>query len=93
MTELELQAKIKAPTKKSKIYTIIVSNDTRSKEWNGTIEDLTSYFSYTLEIGNSIKKSVKRNPTTIKSLVSNLQKAFSLKESAIYNRTFITLKD
>lgn len=44
-------------------------------EHEGTLEELISYYSYTLEIGNSWNKKINRNPKTIKSFVSNLQKS------------------
>ena len=74
-----------------KQYKILVKDDRREKVWEGTLEELTSCFSYTLEIGNSHKPSIKREPKTIKSLVSNLQKAFAVEEARCYNRTYIEL--
>ncbi len=55
----------------------------------GTLEELTSYFSYTLEVGNSYNNKISLKP--IKSLVSNLEKSYDEVESGSYNRTFIVL--
>lgn len=63
----------------------------RVKYIKGTLEDLIGYFSYTLEIGNSHKRSINRNPKTIKAFIKALQDSFSEKEAAIYNRTGIDL--
>ena len=67
-----------------------VHNDTR--EVTGTLEELTNYFSYTLECGASWNKKIKQHPKTIKSLISNLNKSFEEKEAACYNRTSVELK-
>ena len=76
-----------------KTYTVIKSHTRRGdKEVSGTLEELISYFSYTLEIGHSYKRSINRNPKTIKSFISNLNKAFDIKEGACYERTYIDLK-
>ena len=42
----------------------------------GTIAELANYFSYTLEVGNSWDKKISRTPKTIKSLISNVNKAY-----------------
>jgi len=55
----------------------------------GTLEYLIGYFSYTLEIGNSWNYKISRNPKTIKSFVSNLQKSFEEQEACCYERTNI----
>jgi hypothetical protein len=44
----------------------------------GTLAELIKKFSYTLELGNSVRSSINRNPKTIKSFVSNLQKSFEI---------------
>lgn len=44
--------------------------------YKGTIDELiNNVFSYTLEVGNSWNNKVNRNPKTIKSLITNLNKA------------------
>lgn len=79
---------------KGKIYRIEKSNTkagSTPRIIEGTLEYLTEYFGYTLEIGNSHKKSINRKPKTIQSLVTNVQNAFEVKEGSMYNRTFIEL--
>ena len=46
----------------------------------GTLQDLVSYFAYTLEVGQSWQhekgnRKINRNPKNIKSLVTNIQNA------------------
>ena len=88
-----------AQIKKDKIYTIETEKDrfmskrgVQILQFTGTIAELTEMFSYTLEIGNSWKSSIQRNPKTIKSLISNIQKSYDVKEGACYERTYIKLK-
>ncbi len=85
---------LKYKAKKVKIYKLKISHSRRGDRFvDGNLEELTSYFSYTLEIGHSWDKRINKNPKTIKSLVTNLQNAFSVKEGACYERTFIDLVD
>lgn len=74
-----------------KIYKVKITRKGRESFTEGTVEDLAKYFSYTLEIGNSYNKRINRNPKTIKSLISNVQNAYSEKEAACYERTDIDL--
>ncbi len=63
--------------KKEKKFTVQINgrnNSTRTT--TGTIQELTEYFSYTLEVGNSWDPKVNRNPKTIKALVSNVNRAY-----------------
>jgi hypothetical protein len=83
--------------KTEKTYTIKTSRSGRSIDGvrentqTGTLSELISYFSYTLEIGNSWNKKIKRNPTTINSFVKNLQMSYEEKESSCYDRTSVSL--
>lgn len=76
---------------KDNVYIVRAGNDTRDRYVKGTLEDLIGYFSYTLEIGNSWKKSIQKEPKNIKSFVKNLQASYEQKEAAIYNRTLVDL--
>lgn len=83
---------------KKKTYTIQSSKDgglssrpTRVKQITGTVEELTKYFGYTLAVGNSHDKRVNEHPKTIKSLISNLTRAFGIVEGCCYSRTSIDL--
>jgi len=51
------------------------------KSHTGTIEELTQAFSYTLLCGYSWDSRVNRNPKTIKSLVTNLNRAAAAKST------------
>ena len=81
-----------------KEYTIITSKSGRAtpeprvNEVTGNLEYLIDYFGYTLEVGNSWNKKINTKPKTIKSFVSNLQKAFEEKEACCYDRTYVSLK-
>lgn len=79
--------------KTPKTYTVIKSYRGKDYEVQGTLEELISYFGYTLEVGHSWNSKIKRNPTTIKSFILNLQKSYEEKEAACYERTFVRLKD
>lgn len=56
-----------------------------------TLEGLTKYFSYTLEVGASWNKKVNRWPKSIKGFINSLQLAYEEKEACCYNRTYVTL--
>ena len=79
--------------KAKKVYLLKTSKDNgygnKERHVHGTVEQLTKYFGYTLEVGNSIDRRINRQPKTIASLVSNLRKAYDAKEASCYNRTFI----
>ena len=87
----------KSKTKEPKKYTILkVKTSMKSEDKvtlieNKTVKELVDYFSYTLEIGHSYNKSIKQNPVTIKSFLSNVNKAFEEKEKFIYSKTYIQL--
>lgn len=68
--------------KTAKTYTINVHRPRRDKPstFTGTVAELVEAFAYTLECGASYQhergnSKINRNPTTAKSLVSNLNKA------------------
>lgn len=87
---------IKSPkvSKTPKIYTVIKRNSKgRVDEVQGTLEELISYFGYTLEVGHSWNSKIQTNPKTIKSFINNLSKSYDEKESACYHRTSVSLKD
>lgn len=76
--------------KEPKCYTIKVSGR-RECLIEGTLEYLTNYFGYTLEIGHSCDSKISIRPKTIKSFLSNLQRSLDIKEAACYSRTYIEL--
>jgi hypothetical protein len=65
----------------AKLHTIIVKSNRRDdKVVTDNLENLISYFGYTLEVGQSWQhekgnKKINRNPKTAKSLVTNLNNA------------------
>ncbi|MBQ8969213.1 MAG: hypothetical protein IJ064_05735 [Bacteroidaceae bacterium] len=75
--------------KEPKRYTLILTrmfmynrpNETREVE--GTLEELTEYFSYTLNVGHSHKTSIPEKPKTIKSLVSAVNKSYDIKNGGM----------
>jgi hypothetical protein len=84
--------------KKPKIYTIQtrksycrVQREDSVNVTTGTIEELSKYFGYTLEIGNSWNRKIKRYPTTIKALEKNLQMSYEEKEASCYDRTSVSV--
>ena len=82
--------------KADKIYKVTISNSGKdhSRDTEGTIEELTRYFSYTLEIGNSWNNKIKRGPfTNINALISNVNKSYAEKEAACYNRTSVDIAE
>lgn len=79
-----------------KKYTIQTSRSGRGttdrvSTYTGTVEELTSIFGYTLEVGASYDRKIDRRPKTIKSLMKNLEKSYDIKEGACYSRTSISL--
>ena len=69
------------------------NNRYMTKYVKGTLEDLIGYFGYTLEIGNSHKRSINKEPKTIKAFMKSLSDSYDVKEAALYNRTSIDLVD
>jgi len=78
---------------KVKLTALVKYHRGRRTLWVGTIEQLRSAFSYTLECGNSWNSKVKLagHITTIKSLVSNINKAYNETQGGCYERDFVEL--
>jgi hypothetical protein len=76
---------------KEKTYKIRKNYHDRDSIVEGTLEEITKYFSYTLLVGNSYNPKIITKPKTIKSLMSNLNKSLDIKEGSCYNRTTLTL--
>lgn len=75
-----------------KSYTVSYSRgDKNPNIVSGTLEELIDRFSYTLLVGYSYDKKINRYPKTIKSFISNINKAFDIKEGSCYERTSVTL--
>ena len=69
--------------------TSATSRPDRDNYINGTLEDLIKYYGYTLEVGQSWNPKINTQPTTIRGLISNLQKSYEEKEGSCYSRTFV----
>lgn len=96
ITTLEdLKRNINNFAKKEKLNYCIIEIINRRTDYRifCNLEDAKSYFSYTIDVGNSYNKKIKKitEIKTIKSFVSNLQKAYEEKECACYNRTWVRL--
>ena len=74
-----------------KKYKIVIQKNDRERIVEVTLEGLIDYFGYTLEIGASWDKRVNQKPKTIRSFMTNIQRAFEAKEACCYQRTFIKL--
>lgn len=76
----------------AKVHTILKTRRGVTKEVTGTLAELTEYFRYTLEVGNSYRPSISLTPKTAASLVSNLNKAVAEKQRGSYDPDFYALK-
>ena len=74
-----------------KTYTIQKYRKGRYSDISGTLDELTKYFAYTLECGNSWNKKINRTPKTIKSLVSNINKSYQETQGQCYDQESVTL--
>jgi hypothetical protein len=63
----------------------------RDKEtaFEGTLDELIQVFSYTLECGHSWNHKINKHPTTLKSLVSNINKSYKETQGACYNQDYV----
>jgi hypothetical protein len=73
-------------------YTIIKTRRGTTKEVSGTVAELTKYFRYTLEVGNSYNPRISLTPKTADSLVSNLNRAVGEKQRGSFAPDHFTLK-
>ena len=74
-----------------KLKKIRIGRSDSEKIYKGTLSELIEMFYYTLDLGNSVRKSINKNPKTINSFISNLRKSFEIKEAKCYDRTIIEL--
>jgi hypothetical protein len=75
----------------AQVFSIKQTRKGRETIISKTLPELIQYFGYTLEVGASWDKKVKRNPKNIASFVSNLQRAYEAKEANCFDRTSIVL--
>ena len=75
--------------KTAKIYFIKKYHRGRYTIVKGTIEQLVEYFGYALECGHSWNSKINKNPTTYKSLISNLNKSYHETQGSCYDPDFV----
>ena len=59
--------------------------------WHGTLDKLVEAFSYTLQCGNSYNNRISRQPKTIKSFLSNVNKSFDAMELRCYDKSYVEI--
>lgn len=75
----------------TKEFTLIKTYKDKKTEIKGDMPYLMKYFGYTLQIAEESGVKINHTPKTIKSLVSNIQKAMDYKQACCYERTHIDL--
>ncbi len=56
----------------------------------GTLEELTQYFGYTLECGHSWNPKINKNPKNLKSLISNINKSYKETQGSCYDPDYVS---
>ena len=64
----------------------------RDTDWIGTVDQLRKAFGYTLEVGNSYDRRINRNPTTARSLETNLNKSYNVKYGSTYSSVSVEIE-
>ena len=76
-----------------KMTTTRIHGEDKVREITGTLDYLTSYFGYTLEIGNSYDRRINLKPKTIRGLLSAVKKSSDIKYGCTFTReTFKLVK-
>lgn len=75
-----------------KTYTITKTRRGTETDYTGTVEELVGKFGYTLDCGHSWNSKINRNPKTIKSLVSSLNKSVTETMGSCYDPDYYELK-
>ena len=78
--------------KSTKVYTLKWTRRDQERSTSGTVEELTKYFSYTLLCGHSYNPRINQHPTTIKSLISNINKSIDQTNGG-YDRPYVHLSE
>ena len=72
-----------------KIVYVAKTRKDRTTIWAGTVEELiTKVFGYTLECGNSWNRKISREPKSVASLVTNLNKSVDETQGGCFNRDY-----
>ena len=69
------------------------ARSSRDYFYKGTIEQLGDCFGYTLESGNSWNPKINRKPTTVKGLVSALNKCVKELQGSCYSQDYYEVVD
>lgn len=64
----------------------------REEDWIGTVDQLRDAFGYTLEVGHSHNSRINRNPTTARSLETNLNKSYDVKYGSTYTSVSVDIE-
>jgi len=72
--------------KTAKLFNISKYRKGNCYVYNGTLQELTTWFKYTLECGNSWNSQISIAPKTFKSLLSNLGKAVRETQESCFNQ-------
>ena len=76
---------------KAKEYTICKYHRGREANHTGTIEQLTNYFSYTLECGHSWNYKINTHPKTIKGLINALNASVKETQGSCWDQDYYSL--
>lgn len=74
-----------------KTYTIAKTRRGRTTEKTGTLEELKEFYSYTLECGHSWNPKINKNPKTIKSLMTAIEKSVQELQGGNFDQDFYEL--
>lgn len=64
----------------------------RQTDWIGTVDQLRDAFSYTLKVGHSRDSRINRNPTTARSLETNLNRSYDEQYGATYSSVVVEIE-
>lgn len=76
--------------KAKKVYYVEKYHRGRTSIIKGTVDQLVSYFSYTLDCGHSWNSKINPRPTTYKSLISNLNKSFHETQGSCWDPDYVS---
>lgn len=74
--------------RKAKTYTVIKTRKGIARSTTGTLAELVRDYSYTLECGHSYNSKINTKPTTIKGLITALNKSVDETQRGSYNPTY-----
>ena len=89
ISQIEAKAGVQEAKNAAKVYTLKWERRGSERSTSGTVEQLTRYFGYTLECGNSYNPKINRKPKTIKALVSAINRSYEETQASCYERTYV----